>query len=391
MFLGDRLPIVRRAILAETDDEREAALEDLLELQRGDFIGIFEAMDGLPVTIRLLDPPLHEFLPNSKELAVELERMRIAEQITHLEVDRRGGGRAAQAARRRRAARRVQPDDGHARMPARPRAPRPLPDAGAGDHGSGLSSSRRRASKPGVEIMIPLVGIPKELEVLRAECVEVATEVIKGRGVKVPYLVGTMIEVPRAALTAGEIAQARRVLLVRDERPDADDVRVLAGRRRGQVPHRRTSRRTSSSVNPFETLDRTGVGRLVELATREGRETNPKLKVGVCGEHGGDPESVEFFAQVGPGLRVLLTLPGADRAARRGASGPRRERSGEQVVPTRHSCRSPAASIVGAWRPSWPWSSSSSGSGSSPSRCTRRGSGDLEPPRWCASSSRRCC
>jgi pyruvate,orthophosphate dikinase len=297
MFLGDRLPIVRRAILADTDAEREAALEGLLELQRGDFIGIFDAMDGLPVTIRLLDPPLHEFLPNSKELAVELERMRIAEQITHLK-----SIEEASAERRKLLAAVERLEESNPMMGMRGcRLGLVLPGLYRMQVRAIMEAAcqlKKKGKKPGVEIMIPLVGIPKELEVLRAECVDVAREVIKRTGVKVSYLVGTMIEVPRAALTAGEVARHAEFFSFGTN----DLTQMTYAFSRDDAEGKFLSQYLEQNIlerNPFETLDRSGVGRLVELATREGRETNPKLKVGVCGEHGGDPDSVEFFAQVG--------------------------------------------------------------------------------------------
>jgi pyruvate,orthophosphate dikinase len=297
MFLGDRLPIVRRAILAQTDSDRERALDDLLELQRGDFIGIFTAMDGLPVTIRLLDPPLHEFLPNAKELAIELERLKIAGQIAQLDVINQT------VTERRRL------------LDAVERMEESNPMLGLRGCRLGLvipgiyrmqvraileaaCECKRKGGRPGVEIMIPLVGIATELEILRKETEEVAAEVIKATGVKVAYSVGTMIEVPRAALTAAEIAEHADFfsfgtndltqMTYAFSRDDAEG-KFLA-------PY---LERKVFAVNPFETLDRTGVGRLVELASREGREAKPKLKVGVCGEHGGDPDSVHFFAEVG--------------------------------------------------------------------------------------------
>jgi len=297
MFLGDRLPIVRRAILADTDSEREKSLQALLERQREDFVGIFQAMDGLPVTIRLLDPPLHEFLPNSKELALELQRLKIAGEIAKLDV-------LEQAATERRKL-----------LDAVERMEESNPMLGLRGCRLGLvipgiyrmqvraiveaaCEVKAKGGKPGVEIMIPLVGIATELEVLRAECIEVAEEVLAKAGTKVAYLVGTMIEVPRSALTAGEVAAHADFfsfgtndltqMTYAFSRDDAEG-KFLA-------PY---LDRKILAVNPFETLDRSGVGRLVELAAREGREANPKLKVGVCGEHGGDPESVHFFVEVG--------------------------------------------------------------------------------------------
>jgi pyruvate, orthophosphate dikinase len=297
MFLGDRLPIVRRAILAETDDERDAALEDLLALQRGDFVGIFKAMDGLPVTIRLLDPPLHEFLPNSKELAVQLERLRIASQITGLAVID-----DVAAERRKMLAAVERLEESNPMMGMRGcRLGLVLPGLYRMQVRAIIEAAcelKKKGNKPGVEIMIPLVGIPKELEILRAEAVATATDVMKKAGVKVSYLVGTMIEVPRAALVAGQIAEHAEFfsfgtndltqMTYAFSRDDAEGKFLSDYLEKNVLP-----------VNPFEELDRVGVGRLVELATKEGRATNAKLKVGVCGEHGGDPSSIEFFAQAG--------------------------------------------------------------------------------------------
>jgi pyruvate,orthophosphate dikinase len=297
MFLGDRLPIIRRAILAQTDTDRERALNDLLELQRGDFVGIFTAMDGLPVTIRLLDPPLHEFLPGSKELIIEVEHLKIAGQVVQIDAI---NSTMAEKRRLLEAVERMEESNpmlglrgcrlglvipGIYRMQVRA-----IIEAAC--------ECKRKGGKPGVEIMIPLVGIDTELEILRKETIEVAEEVIKNAGIKVAYSVGTMIEVPRAALTAGDVAAFADFfsfgtndltqMTYAFSRDDAEGKFLAPYLEQKILP-----------VNPFETLDRTGVGRLVDLATREGRERNPKLKVGVCGEHGGDPDSVHFFAETG--------------------------------------------------------------------------------------------
>jgi pyruvate,orthophosphate dikinase len=297
MFLGDRLPIVRRAILAENDEERDAALEDLRKLQRQDFVGIFKAMDGLPVTIRLLDPPLHEFLPDSKTLAVELERLRIAGDIAKIDLIDRV---AADRKHLLNAVERL--EESNPMMGMRGcRLGLVLPGLYRMQVRAIMEAAcelKKKGNKPGVEIMIPLVGIPRELEVLRAECIDVAKQVMKDTGVRVPYLVGTMIEVPRAALVAGDIAKDAEFfsfgtndltqMTYAFSRDDAEGKFLTDYLEQGIL-----------DVNPFESIDQTGVGRLVELATKEGRATNPKLKVGVCGEHGGDPSSIAFFASVG--------------------------------------------------------------------------------------------
>ena len=297
MFLGDRLPIVRRAILARTEADRQEALEDLRQRQKRDFVGIFKAMDGLPVTIRLLDPPLHEFLPDSKSLALEIERIRIAADISKVEA------LVTEAASRAELLSQIESMEEANPMLG-------LRGCRLGLVVPGIYQMQVRAimeaacelkakgGKPGVEIMIPLVGIATELEILRAEADEVAREVIEATGIRVAYKIGTMIEVPRAALTAGEVAghadffsfgtNDLTQMTYAFSRDDAEGKFLPPYLERGVL-----------LVNPFETLDRAGVGRLVELATVEGREVNPKLKVGVCGEHGGDPESVTFFADLG--------------------------------------------------------------------------------------------
>jgi pyruvate,orthophosphate dikinase len=297
MFLGERLPIVRRAILAKTDVDREAALEDLRALQRRDFVGIFKAMDGLPVTIRLLDPPLHEFLPGSKELALELMRIQIAGEVSKLEV-------LDQAARERADLLRAveQMEESNPMLGLRGcRLGLVIPGIYTMQVRAIMEAACELAKagrKPGVEIMIPLVGIETEIEILRAESDRACKEVIAATGIKVPYKIGTMIEVPRAALIAPAIASHADFfsfgtndltqMTYAFSRDDMEGKFLVPYLERGVLAR-----------NPFETLDADGVGRLVEMATAEGRSANPKLKVGVCGEHGGDPESVHFFHRAG--------------------------------------------------------------------------------------------
>ncbi|MFD0821259.1 pyruvate, phosphate dikinase [Micromonospora zhanjiangensis] len=266
MFLGERRQYVERLILADSDDERDEALAALLPLQREDFIGIFTAMDGLPVTVRLLDPPLHEFLPNITELSV---RVAVAEAR---------GERHENELRLLQAVHRL-----HEQNPMLG-----LRGVRLGIVVPGLfamqvraiieaAAERRKAGgDPRVEIMIPLVDAVQELELVRDEAERVAREVCEREGIELPYLIGTMIELPRAALTAGQIAEAAEFFSF-----GTNDLTRIFG------------------VSPFETLDRDGVGRLVRIGTEEGRAARPDLKVGVCGEHGGDPDSVHFFHEVG--------------------------------------------------------------------------------------------
>ncbi|HVE91843.1 MAG TPA: pyruvate, phosphate dikinase [Actinomycetota bacterium] len=297
MFLGDRLPIVRRAILATGDEERDAALEALLEMQRTDFEGIFRAMDGLPVTVRLLDPPLHEFLPGSKEMAVEIERLRIAGEISQLE------SLQQEVTERTKLLRLIeQMEESNPMLGLRGcRLGLVIPGIYRMQVRAIMEAACKLAAaggKPGVEIMIPLVGIESEIRTLRAEADAVAKQVIKATGTRVAYRIGTMIEVPRAALVAREIARHADFFSFGTN----DLTQMTYAFSRDDMEGKFLSPYLERQIlddNPFETLDVAGVGRLVEMATRDGRSESPKLKVGVCGEHGGDPQSVAFFHDIG--------------------------------------------------------------------------------------------
>ncbi|MFF7129289.1 pyruvate, phosphate dikinase [Streptomyces sp. NPDC008240] len=289
MFLGERRKLVEQMILAGTDAERDRALSELLPLQREDFTGILEAMDGLPVTIRLLDPPLHEFLPDHTELAV-----RIA---------------SAQA-------RGEQPDPHDVELlSAVNRMHEENPMLGLrgvrlGLVVPGLVAMQVRAigeavaerllagGTPKAEIMVPLVGDVRELRLVRDEVQRVLAEVSRAAGVCVDCPVGTMIELPRAALTAGRIAEEAEFFSFGTN----DLTQTTWGFSRDDVEAEFFSAYLDKGVfptSPFETLDREGVGRLVGVAVAEGRATRPDLKIGVCGEHGGDPDSVHFFHTAG--------------------------------------------------------------------------------------------
>ncbi|MGH3408023.1 MAG: pyruvate, phosphate dikinase, partial [Streptosporangiaceae bacterium] len=286
MFLGDRRQLVENLILAEDEAGRTAALDALEPLQRGDFVEILEAMDGLPVTIRLIDPPLHEFLPDLTELSVKIALA--GDQAT--EKDRK----LLEAVRRL-----------HEQNPMLG-----LRGVRLGLVIPGLFAMQVRAiarasadrvkagGDPKPEIMIPLVGAVQELEIAREEVERVLAEVAEETGEQVHTLIGTMIEVPRAALTAGQIAQAAQFFSF-----GTNDLTQMGwGFSRDDVEGSFFSRYIELGifgVSPFETLDTEGVGRLVRIAVEEGRATSPDLKIGVCGEHGGDPDSVHFFHQVG--------------------------------------------------------------------------------------------
>ncbi|MHB2023855.1 MAG: pyruvate, phosphate dikinase, partial [Mycobacteriales bacterium] len=284
MFLGERRRHVERLILAEGDDERTAALAALLPLQRDDFEAILEVMDGLPVTVRLLDPPLHEFLPDLVELSVRIAK----------------GEGSQQEERLLAAVRRL-----HEQNPMLG-----LRGVRLGLVVPGLfalqvraiaeaAAARKRAGgNPVVEIMIPLVGAVQELEIIREESESVLRQVAEETAVHVDYLIGTMIELPRAALTAGQIAEAAEFFSFGTN----DLTQTTWGFSRDDVEASFFTRYLDLGifgVSPFEALDREGVGRLVRIACEEGRARRPDLHIGVCGEHGGDPDSVHFFHEVG--------------------------------------------------------------------------------------------
>ena len=289
MFLGEeRVGAVRQMIFADDEAEEQKAYDALLPLQREDFVGIFRAMDGLPVTVRLLDPPLHEFLPDLTTLSVEValgkER---GEDVSEQE----------QALRKVRELHEANPMLG-------------LRGVRLGIVKPGLYAMQVRAiceaaarvkkegGDPKVEIMIPLVATKPELEQMRAELEPVAAEVLSREGVELDHLEwGTMIELPRAAVTAAEIAEAAEFFSfgTNDLTQTAfgfsrDDIGKFVGmyEERKLVP-----------ANPFVTVDRPGVGRLMRIAVEEGTAANPELHLGICGEHGGDPASVVFCNEIG--------------------------------------------------------------------------------------------
>ncbi|MGI5270122.1 pyruvate, phosphate dikinase [Nonomuraea sp. CA-218870] len=274
MFLGDRRQLVEDLVLAGTAEERQAALDALEPLQKSDFIGIFQAMDGRPVTIRLIDPPLHEFLPDIVELSVKAATGEATDK-----------DRALLAAVKRL----------HEQNPMLG-----LRGVRLGLVIPGLFAMQVRAiaqaakEVPGAkpEIMIPLIAAVQELEYVREEAVAILAET------GVDALVGTMVETPRAALTAGQIAEAAEFFSF-----GTNDLTQMAwGFSRDDVEAAFFSRYLELGVfgvSPFETLDREGVGRLVAIATEEGRATRPDLKIGICGEHGGDPDSVHFCHDTG--------------------------------------------------------------------------------------------
>lgn len=288
MFLGERREMVEKLILADTDQERETALEQLLPLQKADFIELFEAMDGLPVTVRLLDPPLHEFLPDITELSVRVALAESRKDANENDL------RLLQAVHKL-----------HEQNPMLGlrgvRLGLVIPGLFAMQvRAIAEAAAARKSAKgdPRAEIMIPLVGTVQELEIVREEADRVIAEVQAATGTDLKLKIGTMIELPRAALTAGQIAEAAEFFSFGTN----DLTQTVWGFSRDDVEASFFTAYLEKGifgVSPFETIDKDGVGSLVRSAVAAGRATRPDLKLGVCGEHGGDPESVHFFHEAG--------------------------------------------------------------------------------------------
>jgi pyruvate,orthophosphate dikinase len=292
MFFGeDRLPIVRKMILAESEEERKEALNSLLPMQRSDFEGIFKAMSGLPVTIRLLDPPLHEFLPSYTEIMLRLTELKLKNgdqnEIEELE----------QLAKRVKAMSEMNPMLGLRGCRLGLAFPgiyemqvRAIMEAAV--------NVKREGYEPVVEIMIPLVAIATELKLLKERLEKVVREVLDEAGMEIHYKFGTMIELPRAALTADEIAAHAEFFSFGTN----DLTQTTFGFSRDDAEAKFLPRYLEEKIlkeNPFEVLDRNGVGKLLKMAAELGRSVRPELKLGICGEHGGEPSSIEFAYQVG--------------------------------------------------------------------------------------------
>jgi pyruvate,orthophosphate dikinase len=282
-FEGDRIMAVREMILAEDIEGRKRALSKILPMQKGDFLGIFREMKGLPVTIRLLDPPLHEFLPHTDKEIEELSGvMKVPAQTLRHKVD---------------FLHEFNPMLGHRGC----RLGITFPEIYDMQVQAIMEAACELVKEEGYEIvpeiMIPLVGEVKELAILRANAVRVADEVIARYGVEVEYLIGTMIELPRAALTADEVAREADFFSFGTN----DLTQTTYGLSRDDagkfLPY--YVEREIFPVDPFVALDQSGVGQLVQMGCEKGRATRPKIKLGICGEHGGEPSSVIFCHKVG--------------------------------------------------------------------------------------------
>ena len=289
MFLGERRQLVEDLVLADDEQQQELALAAMLPLQREDFVGILRAMDGLPVTVRLLDPPLHEFLPDYVELQVEVavaeatgqpvdpKRLALLEHVRRLhESNPMIGLRGVRLGL-------VIPGLFAVQV-------RALAEAAAQLKAEGLD--------PRPEVMVPLVSAVQELEIVREEAVRIVAEVAEQTGQTVDILIGTMIEIPRAALTSAAIAESADFFSFGTN----DLTQMGYGFSRDDVEVSFFSRYLELGVfgvSPFESIDEAGIGRLVAISVEEGRAARPGLKIGVCGEHGGDPASVQFFHRAG--------------------------------------------------------------------------------------------
>ncbi len=281
-FEGEKIKAMREMILAETTKEREVALAKLLPFQKADFVGIFKAMEGLHVTVRLLDPPLHEFVPHDAK-----GQQMLAEAM----------GKTVEAVQRRvKSLEEFNPMLGHRGCRLGNTYPEITKMQTTAILGAALELKKEgKVIYP--EIMVPLVGIINEFEEQKNAIVEAANALFAAEGDSVEYTIGTMIEIPRAALTADQIAQQAQFFSFGTN----DLTQMTFGYSRDDVNSFLPIylRKKILKNDPFQVLDQTGVGQLVEMATNKGRGVNPDLKCGICGEHGGEPESVKFCHRVG--------------------------------------------------------------------------------------------
>jgi pyruvate,orthophosphate dikinase len=288
MFIAaDRAPKMRAMIMAETEEERRAALEELLPHQQEDFEGLFEEMKGRPVTIRLLDPPLHEFMPQAEEVAQELERARIEHAGNERELEH--------TLDRIHSLAETNPMLGTRGVRLGILHPEIYEMQARAILRAALAVRERTGAAPELEIMIPLVAYERELELMRGLVERVAGEDTAG---ELDLSIGTMIELPRACFVANRIAGHADFFSFGTN----DLTQTALGFSRDDVEGRFLNRYVETKVvdrSPFETIDKPGVGWLVRLAAWTGREEKPGLKLGICGEHGGDPESIAFFQLAG--------------------------------------------------------------------------------------------
>ncbi len=289
MFLGDRRKLIESVILAKSDEEREAAFAALTPLQEGDFIGIFGAMDGLSVTVRLIDPPLHEFLPDLTTLSTELavkeargEELTTAEKELLVAVKHHHEQNPMLGLRGVRLGLKL---PGLIKLQVRAIV-------------NAYVELKKQGKDPRPEIMVPLIGSVREMQIVRDWALEIIDEISKASGIEIDIPIGNMIELPRAAVTADHIAPESDFFSFGTN----DLTQTTWGFSRDDVEASFFNEYFDLSVfgtSPFESIDTHGVGALVQIGAERGRSTNPHLHLGVCGEHGGDPASIHFFAEIG--------------------------------------------------------------------------------------------
>ena len=320
MFFGEeKIPHMRAMILADNEKDRRAALKKLLPMQRADFAGLFKAMDGFPVTIRLLDPPLHEFLPQREDLLVEIATFSKTPKASKnwSKIDRTQPSAILLLARVEEL-HEFNPMLGHRGCRLGITYPE-ITEMQARAIFEAAVDVKKKGVKVHPEVMIPLIATVKEMANQAAIVRRVADEVFKEKGTKVEYMVGTMIELPRAALVADEIAKEAEFFSFGTN----DLTQTTFGFSRDDINKVLPTYLAEGILkqDPFATLDQAGVGLLVKMATAKGRNTRPNLKVGICGEHGGDPSSVEFCHKIGLNyvscspFRVLTARLAAAQAA----------------------------------------------------------------------------
>ena len=337
-FEGDRIYSVRKMILAETPEQRKEALNELLPYQREDFVGIFRAMKGLPVTIRTLDPPLHEFLPHdadaiketAKKIGVSEEAIKARTAALH-EFNPMLGFRGCRLGN-------IFPEITEMQV-------RAIFEAAAQVMGEKIKV------KP--EVMIPLVGFARELQLQLDVVTRVAEEVKKKSGKKIDYMLGTMIEIPRGALTADEVAKYAQFFSFGTN----DLTQTCLGMSRDDSGSFLPGYQELDIVakNPFESIDTTGVGQLMQIAIEKAKTVRPEIKLGICGEHGGDPNSVKFCHKIGltyvscspfrvPVARLAAAQAAlADQAAAKSAPAPAKKAAGKKAAPKKAAAKKAVA------------------------------------------------
>jgi pyruvate,orthophosphate dikinase len=308
-FDGSRIVAMREMILSDNEEGRRAALTKLLPMQRSDFAELFEIMKGLPVTIRLLDPPLHEFLPHTDE--------EVAEVASSMGVD------AVKLRERAESLHEFNPMLGHRGCRLAISYPEIAEMQARAIFEAAVEAGKKTGEHVVPEVMVPLVGLKAELDFVKARIDAVAKEVIGESGIQIDYMVGTMIELPRAALRAAEIAETAEFFSFGTN----DLTQTTFGISRDDAAPFLSTYQSRGVIeqDPFVSLDFDGVGELIQIAAERGRKTRDKLKLGICGEHGGDPASISFCEQTGldyvscsPFRVPIARLAAAQAAARNG-------------------------------------------------------------------------